>query len=145
MWICREKDSIKKHLRISQTFSSRSHHKLFFGPPCKKNLNRHLVSTFILLNLYKKGRRKKIKTQKLYWLEQLLSLFILYVFYLSESARLVQKYSDGVDLNCGCPQKWAAQVINKLLFILKEIWFWMISSFSKFVICFSFFLNWIFN
>jgi len=27
----------------------------------------------------------------------------------SESARLVQKYSDGVDLNCGCPQKWAAQ------------------------------------
>eukprot|EP00088_Acartia_fossae_P037153 TRINITY_DN3832_c0_g1_i1.p1 TRINITY_DN3832_c0_g1~~TRINITY_DN3832_c0_g1_i1.p1 ORF type:complete len:306 (+),score=26.26 TRINITY_DN3832_c0_g1_i1:324-1241(+) len=27
----------------------------------------------------------------------------------SESARLVEKYSDGVDLNCGCPQKWALQ------------------------------------
>jgi len=27
----------------------------------------------------------------------------------SESARLVEKYADGVDLNCGCPQKWAAQ------------------------------------
>ena len=29
-----------------------------------------------------------------------------------ESARLVEKYSDGVDLNCGCPQKWALQVNN---------------------------------
>ena len=63
----------------------------------------------------------KNKNLKLYLFGRLLSLFILYVFYLLESARLVQKYSDGVDLNCGCPQKWAAQVISKLLFILKEI------------------------
>jgi len=27
----------------------------------------------------------------------------------SESAAMVEKYSDGVDLNCGCPQKWALQ------------------------------------
>jgi len=27
----------------------------------------------------------------------------------SESARMVEKYADGVDLNCGCPQKWAFQ------------------------------------
>ncbi|XP_023347012.1 tRNA-dihydrouridine(20a/20b) synthase [NAD(P)+]-like isoform X2 [Eurytemora carolleeae] len=25
----------------------------------------------------------------------------------SESARMVEKYCNGVDLNCGCPQKWA--------------------------------------
>lgn len=25
----------------------------------------------------------------------------------SESARMVEKFCDGVDLNCGCPQKWA--------------------------------------
>jgi len=27
----------------------------------------------------------------------------------SESARMVEKWCDGVDLNCGCPQKWALQ------------------------------------
>lgn len=27
----------------------------------------------------------------------------------SESARMVEKYADGVDLNCGCPQRWALQ------------------------------------
>jgi tRNA-dihydrouridine synthase 4 len=25
------------------------------------------------------------------------------------AAQLVQPFSDGVDLNCGCPQKWAAK------------------------------------
>lgn len=27
----------------------------------------------------------------------------------SESARMIEKYADGIDLNCGCPQKWAAK------------------------------------
>jgi len=27
----------------------------------------------------------------------------------SEAARMVEKFSDGVDLNCGCPQRWALQ------------------------------------
>lgn len=27
----------------------------------------------------------------------------------ANAAQLVQPYSDGVDLNCGCPQKWAAK------------------------------------
>lgn len=30
---------------------------------------------------------------------------------LATATRFVMKYSDGVELNCGCPQRWAIQVI----------------------------------
>ena len=28
---------------------------------------------------------------------------------------MVEKYSNGVDLNCGCPQKWAIKVFKSLI------------------------------
>jgi len=39
---------------------------------------------------------------------------------LATATQFVQRYSDGIELNCGCPQRWAIQV-NKQIKMLKCI------------------------
>ena len=51
MWIYREKDSIKNILEFLKHFSSRSHHKLFFGPLCIYILEYETDQAFFIYNI----------------------------------------------------------------------------------------------